>query len=124
MKKDVPLRAGWLDACGISLTSMCVVHCLLLPLWPLLGMALLADPRVEEGAVLASMLIAVLAIGHGLCLRHRTIWPLVLMLAGFALYLGKGQLGEDAEPLLLTLGAGLVAGAHFLNLRCRRRHAT
>ncbi|MHA7833911.1 MAG: MerC domain-containing protein [Algiphilus sp.] len=120
MKTELPHRAGWLDACGISLTSMCAVHCLLLPLWPLLGMSLLADPRVEQWALVLSMAIAVLAIGHGVCMHHHRALPLFMMLAGFGLYLNKDRLGEGLEPLLLVLGAALVAGAHGLNLRCRR----
>lgn len=118
--KNESLRTGWLDACGISLTSMCAVHCLLLPLWPLLGMSLLADPRVEQWALMVSMAIAVIAIGHGVCMHHRRALPLFMMLVGFSLYLNKDLLGEGPEPLLLTLGAAVVAGAHGLNLRCRR----
>ncbi|WP_420428382.1 MerC domain-containing protein [Algiphilus sp.] len=124
MKTELPHRTAWLDACGISLTSMCAVHCLLVPVWPLLGMALLADPRVEQWALMASMAIAVLAIGHGVCVHHRKALPLLLMLAGFGLYLNKGFLGEGPEPLQLTVGVALVAGAHGLNLRCRRGAAT
>ncbi|MCR9091290.1 MerC domain-containing protein [Algiphilus sp.] len=123
MKKESLHRAGWLDAYGISLTSLCAVHCLLLPLWPLLGMTLLADPRVEQWALMVSMVIAVIAIGHGVCMHHRKALPLLMMLAGFGLYLSKGMLGEGVEPLILTLGAALVAGAHWLNLRCGRVEA-
>jgi len=110
---------GWLDRAGVYLTSACALHCLLLPLWPLLGLALLTDPRVERYALLGSMAIALIAVGFGVCVHHRKVTPVLLMVGGFALYLFKGAMGEAAEPLLLTAGAALIASAHVFNLRCR-----
>lgn len=121
--KPLSQARSWLDWFGVAVASGCAVHCLLLPLWPLIGMALLADPAVERGALMASALLATVAVGHGACVRHRRVLPLVVMVAGFSLYLGKDALGEAAEPFVLTAGAALVSCAHLMNLRCHRARA-
>ena len=122
--KASPDARSWLDWFGVAVASGCAVHCLLLPLWPLIGMALLADPVVERGALMASALLATVAVGHGACVRHRRLLPLLVMVAGFSLYLGKDVLGEAAEPIVLTVGAALVCCAHIMKLRCHRAGAT
>ncbi|MGB0210769.1 MerC domain-containing protein [Algiphilus sp.] len=122
--KASPDARSWLDWFGVAVASGCAVHCLLLPLWPLIGMALLADPAVERGALIASALLATVAIGHGACARHRRVFPVIVMVAGFALYLGKDAMGETAEPFLLAVGAALVSCAHLMNLRCHRAGTT
>ena len=99
----------------------CAVHCalmpLLLPLLPLLGIAWLADERVEWLLVGTSALIAWFALGRGY-VRHRQLLPSAVVACGLAcivcgrvLHFGGGRF----EIACFVVGGAAIATAHRLN---------
>ena len=93
---------GSLDRIGGTASLGCAIHCALMPaivpFLPLLGMAWLADERVEWGLLGTTAAIATVAIGRG-CLHHRRRLPAAIVLTGLALVLA-GRLSEQAGSLL------------------------
>lgn len=108
------MRRVNLDVSAICLSSLCLVHCLALPViasvLPVLG-ALASAEWVHLVLVAAAAPIAFLA------LRRSGLTLIVLGLAGVAL-LACGALGwpdHDWETPLTVAGGLVLATAHFLN---------
>jgi len=117
-----------LDRVGMAGSLLCAVHCALLPVLfivlPSVGLALLLDDRVELGFVLFASLVGSASLVRGFRL-HRVGLALLLLAPGLALLWAGVRwppLHEAAVPHALTmaLGGGLVAVAHYLNLRYTR----
>lgn len=126
--RPATLAIDRLDAVGAAASLACAVHCALLPLvitlLPLMGLAFLADDRVEW-ALLA--LSALLGIGS-LCLgyrRHRSRRALAILSVGLALLVSGRIIESHEQPgalgvSLVVLGGITVAASHLLNRRlCR-----
>jgi hypothetical protein len=116
-----------LDAAGAALSSLCLIHCLALPLLALLMPAAAAAGGHSHGDDLLLHLLLVgialpvslVAFRRGLRLHGRT-GPLMLGLSGFALMLA-GAFAHGVSVQALTLAGGLmVAGAHLFNWRALR----
>ncbi|MCR5876242.1 MerC domain-containing protein [Phenylobacterium sp. J426] len=118
--------ASVLDGAALGLSSLCLAHCLALPVLatalPLLG----AWAEAEWVHALFVMIAAPLAAtallrpGHGL---KPSAGLLAMGFLGLAL-LAFGALGPAAHERTATLlGALLVAAAHVLNWRRRLLHA-
>lgn len=118
--------AALLDAGAVVLSSLCLLHCLALPLLaaalPLFG--------VWAGAEWVHLLFVALALpltGYALwrAERHRPLPALAWVSAGSGLgLLLAGALGvpsHDWETPLTVIGSLLLAGTHLWN--ARRRHA-
>lgn len=118
-------RTLW-DWVGIVATALCALHCLMLPLLlPILalgGLGVIADPVFEHAVLAATALLAAVVLWHGYRRHHGRALPLVLAAIGVLLYAVRMQFGTAVEPLVLSLGAGCVVGAHLLNLRFARDH--
>lgn len=119
----MPLRVGkWqqLDRMAITLSGLCLVHCLLTLL--LLGALsslghLFADPRIHEAGLALATLLAAFALGMG-AFRHGNLVPLLLGAPGLALMAGALLVGHGwPEAVLTMLGVSLVAAAHLVNFR-------
>ena len=114
---------GSLDRIGGTASLGCAIHCALMPaivpFLPLLGIAWLADERVEWGLLGTTAVIATAAIGRGY-LHHRRRLPAAIVLTGLALVLA-GRLGEQAgwfiAPGLMAVGGVTVALGHWRNHR-------
>lgn len=116
-------RPAW-DRLGMLATSLCVGHCLTLPLLgPLAvaaGLPWLTDPNLERGLLLLTLLLACVVLLGG-CRRHRHLAPLLFAASGGLFYAFKGWPGEAAEPLMVAAGGCLIVAAHAWNLHlCRR----
>jgi MerC mercury resistance protein len=118
---------AYLDASGASMSTLCVVHCVLTPmvvtLLPFIGLGILADERTELVlvALSASLGIASLRLGYRV---HRSRRAVVVLAAGLCLLIsGRVAEGWEYERIGLTLivcGGLLVASSHLLNRRlCR-----
>jgi hypothetical protein len=126
------------DKAGSLASSLCAVHCALLPvaLGVLPALGPVADPRLEAGFFFAAVGLGVWALvsGHR---RHGRLWPVVLFLAGIGLLVfGHALPGLQhghahwpwqwqsrcehgvAWPLTLLGGLALV-GFHAANARLR-----
>jgi hypothetical protein len=108
---------------------LCAVHCAVLPIvfvvLPSVGLALLLNDRVELAFVAFASLVGTLSLLRGFR-RHRAGLALMLLAPGLALLWAGVRwppLHHAVVPHALTmaLGGGLVAVAHFLNLRYSRR---
>jgi hypothetical protein len=116
-----------LDAAGAALSSLCLVHCLALPLLALLMPAAVAlgghahgdDHGLHLLFVALALPVSLLAFRRGLRL-HDEKGPLMLALAGFALMLAGAFAHGLSVQLLTVCGGLLVAGAHLRNWRLQR----
>lgn len=116
------------DKLSISLSLLCAIHCLAVPVMLALlpGIAAL---QLDNEAFHSWMLWAVIptsiyALTMG-CKQHKRFRLLVVGGTGLALLilavmLGEDIIGEYGEKTLTLIGASLVAAGHFWNFRlCR-----
>jgi len=117
------------DKTAISLSILCALHCLALPVLVVMLPSLTAWNLASEEAhlwlLVAVIPISVYALTMG-CRKHRQFNIMFLGLIGLALliiaaWLGHDILGEIGEKTILTIGAAVIALSHLLNQRqCRR----
>lgn len=111
------------DIIAISLSAMCTIHCLALPLIVVL-LPSLAALDLENEAFHLWMVLAVLpssafALGLG-CKKHQRYRLLIIGLVGLSLLLlavilGESHLSEFWEKALTLSGAAVIALAHIKN---------
>lgn len=116
-----------LDQAGLIASSLCALHCLLMPLavglLPLFGLSFLADEQTEWALIGVALFVGVCSLIPGFWYHHRKLPPLIVFAIGVALIL-LVRLWLENFPLLellgVVLGGVLLAAAHALNLRyCR-----
>jgi hypothetical protein len=111
---------GNLDRAGITLSALCVVHCLAtIVLVSALGLGgeLLSDPIIHEVGLVLAMIVAAVAIGWG-ALKHRRPAPFVTAMTGLTFMGGALAVPHGYEEAMLTIiGVALVSLGHILNLR-------
>ncbi len=109
-----------LDKAGIWVTTLCALHCLLLPvILPMLsviGLGFIGATILERTILGASLLVGAIALSQGVR-RHHQVYPVGLLIAGGTLYWFKDALGASMEPWLILVGAALIVIAHWVNLR-------
>ena len=117
-----PHRDSWIDRSAMSLSGLCLIHCLA-------GSVLLAGLSATGGFWSHSVHVVGLGIALPLAAfglvrgvrRHRRV--LVLALGGIGLSLMAGSLllpHGRVEIALSITGVALLAAAHLLNLRWSR----
>ena len=119
------------DKAAISLSFLCLVHCLVLPLAVVLMPAMAALPLQDEmfhlWMVFAVVPISVYALTLG-CRNHERyqlllIGGLGLVVLLSAALLGHDWLGEQLEKTFTVIGAVTIAFAHMWNYRlCQREN--
>ncbi len=119
------------DGIGVLSTSLCALHCLLVPVLLVAGTALPASFFTEEAfheTMLAiSFPAAVVAFGIG-CRQHKDRWVLILgsigliglALAAFVLH---DLIGEVGEVVVTVISAVLLIVAHVRNYRICQNEA-
>lgn len=116
------VRAMW-DRIGFWLSGLCLIHCLILPMFavalPWLGM-FIQDERIHLGFAAVTVPVAMIAFIPGF-LKHQRQWVLGFGLAGAGLLLG-GALGEElfghhVQHVLTVLGGLLLVSGHYFNYR-------
>lgn len=114
---------GGLDRAGLTLSALCVVHCLAtLVLVSALGLGgeIIADPIIHEVGLALAMIVAAVAIGWG-ALKHRRAGPFVTAMTGLTFMGGALAVPHGYEEAMLTIiGVALVSLGHILNLRACR----
>ncbi|MBT6584605.1 MAG: MerC domain-containing protein [Gammaproteobacteria bacterium] len=114
-----------LDKASISLSVVCAIHCLLLPLAlvliPSMAVLPIADERFHQLLVVLVLPTSLFALTIG-CRRHRQWRVMVCGALGLTVLLltvlaGHEMLGEFGEKSLTLLGAILVAISHIINFR-------
>lgn len=114
------------DIVGMLLSFICMLHCLLLPVIVVLGIAgehwMLNDEWTHTIMLGLVIPISGVALAGG-WLRHRSLFVLGLGVAGMtllaiaALYL-HDHVGPWSDAMVTTIGGGLLALAHWRNRRC------
>ena len=114
-----------LDKASISLSVVCAIHFLLLPLAlvliPSMAVLPIADERFHQLLVVLVLPTSLFALTIG-CRRHRQWRVMVCGALGLTVLLltvlaGHEMLGEFGEKSLTLLGAILVAISHIINFR-------
>lgn len=117
-----PYRSYW-DGAGALLSTLCLLHCLTLPLLSLVlpALAWASDERVHQ-VLAVTLIFPVAAALWSSRRRHRHSWPLAigvtsLIVVAIAAY---AELSESAETALTVLGSLGLIGAHGWNFAlCR-----
>jgi hypothetical protein len=114
-----------LDRLGVWLTSLCALHCLLLPilipLAPLVASSFVAEVWFERVILSGSILVGFAALFIGFHKYHRQLYPIYSLVLGALIYWNKDIFGEQYEPITIAIGALLIVIAHLANLRlCRK----
>ncbi len=118
-------RRANLDVFGFSASAVCAVHCMAVPLLLIMGAFspahLAHNHELESGILLVSAVIGTFSLVPSIIRTHNRKMPLILFLLGMAaIVAGRFSLPLLWESLLTTVGAGLVALAHYQNWRvCR-----
>ena len=125
------LENGTLDLTGVSLSAVCVAHCLLFPvaavaapmMAPGLAEVFGASHAWHFGLLAIAAPISLLALGWSVRASHAR-WPvLALGLLGLALMtIGALHLSSQLVETIITLsGVLILAGAHLINWRAQAR---
>ncbi|SDM36644.1 MerC mercury resistance protein [Maricaulis salignorans] len=125
------LQNGSLDLTGVSLSAVCVAHCLLFPvaaaaapmLVPGLGEMLGASHAWHFGLLAIAAPISILALGWSVR-TSRARWPvLALGLLGLSLMaIGALHLSSQLVETIITLtGVTILAAAHLVNWHSQAR---
>ena len=112
------------DRIGIWTSSLCAVHCLLLPILlpvvPYVGASFFAQDWFEKTILTLSMIIGFWALLTGFYRYHRQLYPLYSLLLGGLIYWNKDMFGHEYEPFTIATGAFLIIASHIVNYRlCR-----
>jgi|TARA_R100001224_G_scaffold69972_1_gene42408 O-antigen ligase len=115
-----------LDKAGIWITTLCAIHCLLLPLiLPLLamaGLAFIGEDALENTILGLSVFVGLWSLVSG-ARKHGNWNLLTFLLLGAAIYSQRDVLGHWGEPVIILFGAGLIIYAHVSNLRLIKKLA-
>ncbi|MCJ8322122.1 MAG: MerC domain-containing protein [Colwellia sp.] len=110
-----------LDRLGITATSLCALHCILLPVLlpalPLLGLSFLADHSWEHVFLIFTAILGSVALFSGFKRYHRKLYPFYLLFLGVGIYWIKHDFSPDLEVYFIVIGASLIVAAHFINLK-------
>lgn len=124
-----------LDGIGFTASSLCAVHCALMPFvitfLPVLGLEFLAEPWLEISITIFSIVIGVSSLIPSYRKYHHNKIPLMLLVAGFVMIFGAHFLGfHHLEPILVPIGGISLAAAHYMNWKlskafhCHDRNCT
>jgi MerC mercury resistance protein len=117
-----------LDKVGIAITSLCAIHCImlpvLLPVLPLLGLSAWHNHAFERIILLITMVLGFITLFAGFHRYHKKIYPFYSLFLGGFIYWQKDIFGHDYEHYILIVGASFVVLAHILNIRlCNKCHS-
>ena len=113
------------DKTAISLSLLCTMHCLVLPLLAVLLPSISALPLTDEifhvWMVIAVIPISTYALTMG-CKNHKRyqiilIGSIGLLVLCVVAFFGHDLLGEELEKAFTVIGAIIIATAHIWNYR-------
>lgn len=110
-----------LDRIGITATSLCALHCILLPVilpaLPLLGISFLADHMWEHVFLVVTAVLGSIAMFSGFKRYHKKLYPFYLLILGVVIYWQKHDFSESIQPVFIVIGATLIVAAHIINIK-------
>lgn len=117
-----------LDKLGITATSLCAIHCILLPLLlpilPLLGLSFLSDHHWEHVFLIGTAILGTVALTSGYSRYHRRLYPFCFLFTGLSLYWVKYDFSVAAEPFFIASGTSFIVLAHWLNIKLSNHSKT
>jgi hypothetical protein len=118
-----------LDLIGFSASTLCAIHCALLPLvlsfLPLLGMGFLGTQKFEWIMLLSSIAFAMSSFLRGYYKHHKHDEPISLMLIAFIFFmLGYPRVSPVLlNEISLPIGGFIMAYAHYRNWKlCKEKN--
>ncbi len=126
---EVPLLEKKLDRAAMSVSFICILHCLLTPvflvIFPLLGTRFLSHDNFHFWLLFLVIPTSALAI-HANFRKNRNPSISFFILSGLSLliltaYLGDQSLGYLGDRIMTIGGGCLLIVGHSLNIRQRRR---
>jgi hypothetical protein len=83
----------------------------------------LHTPAVENSIIGMSVLLGTSSLFPSYFKHHKNVCPILMLLSGFFLMGLNRFMVNINESVIVSLGASLVASAHWLNYRlCRKWH--
>lgn len=125
--KKILSRQSSIDTVGILASSICAIHCLLLPMILSMsafgGFVFLNNPVLENIFLATSAFVAIGSLLTSYIRHHRKFTAIGILLFGF-LFIGLSRfVAGFNESLLTSSGAAMVALAHYVNFRlCKNVH--
>ena len=115
---QLALSTSRLDRIAITLSGVCLVHCLatavLLALVSAAGSAL-GNPLIHEVGLSLAMVLGAVSLGRGI-LYHGFMMPSAVGAVGLGVMAGALTLPHDgSEALYTVIGVGILALGHQLN---------
>lgn len=121
------------DKLAISVSLLCVLHCLLTPILliavPVFSSTLLAGEAFHQFLVFLVLPLSAAAILLG-CRHHKDFWVLGISVLGLSLltftaFFGHDTFGEAGEKWMTVLSGLVLSTAHLRNFKlCRREHCS
>ena len=115
-----------MDTAAVVLSSVCMLHCLALPivltLLPIVNVTLLDESTFHLVMMVGILPLSVIALSVG-CRQHKDSLTLILGGAGlliltFTAVFGHDTLGLPGERIVTSIGGLVLAAAHIQNYRC------
>jgi hypothetical protein len=112
-----------IDKVAIGLSTVCTVHCLLLPviliMLPALSSSVFGDESFHQWLLIAVIPSSLIALTMG-CRQHKNLSVMIFGLLGLAIliptaFFGHDLLGEAGEKIASVLGAAFIALGHIRN---------
>jgi hypothetical protein len=128
MNEDTQKPRAWLDSVAVALSTLCLVHCMVLPL-VVVGIPLLAqfsETHLHYQLLLVVVPLSVVALSIGFRRHHNPrilaggALGLLLLIVGATV--AHSQLGLVADRLFTIAGSLVLATAHWKNSRNGIRH--
>lgn len=120
------------DVLAVGLSTVCLFHCLVLPiaitLLPFLSGSFLASEHFHVWMVVTVVPVSFFALTLG-CKQHKSAIVLTLGTLGItllitALFINENTLGGYGEKLLTTIASIMIATGHILNFKLCRHSKT
>ncbi|MCY4001798.1 MAG: MerC domain-containing protein [Bacteroidetes bacterium] len=116
-----------LDMTGIILSTLCLLHCLAVPIIATGALVWVASEAIHISFTIALAGI-VLLVAWPSYQRHRRAVVPAFLVGGLVLLivavLSESILGESAETILTSFGSVMLVFGHVLNLRSVKMHST
>lgn len=108
-----------LDKIGFTASTLCALHCAVLPLvlalLPSLGLAWLGGEKFAHYMIAFTFTVAITAMIRGIK-THKNCWPIgSLGLGMLLLVVAENFLGANVHYIFSAAGGFCLAGAHCLN---------
>ena len=120
------------DFCGMTLSILCVIHCIAMPillfLVPTFAVTYLGeDEWFHQIALVVIAIAAILAFVPGFKL-HKKLSPILWFAGGiffllFSAFFAHDLIGHEYEPIVAIMGSILLVRAHYMNHKlCNHCH--